>query len=149
MFRNDRAIPTLNRCVNIDACTEYFYPILSLCSNSPIVALECLVDEAIFLANIYIYTHVSGSESFLFDARKGKTNIANKTSRAILIRCQYFHSFLPRKERIREGIASSRLETLHSRERFGLIGTGLILLRVGGNSRRDATSMLEILVANG
>lgn len=50
---------------------------------------------------------ISGSKSFLFDGKKGKTqeHSANVTSNSYL---QYFHGFLSaREERIREGIASS------------------------------------------
>lgn len=65
---------------------------------------------------IYVYAHVpvSGSKSFLFDAKKYTTNVIlqNVTSNSYLLPRQYFHRFLSarkeRKERIREGIASSR-----------------------------------------
>lgn len=131
MFRNDRAI------LLIDAWTSMLIPLkriflsysFSLFPGTRQLLLSSASSMKQF-SNVYIHRRArSGSEVVPLWREKRKNEYNCKTSRAILICCHTDISILSRKERIREGIASSR----DRNPRLGfprLIGTGLILLRV-------------------
>lgn len=90
--------------MNVDAYTVetniFIVFFLSLSWNSPIVALECLVDEAIFeYIYIYVRVHVLGQKSFLFDAKKGKTSItAKRHEQFLFVATPIFPFFRERKD---------------------------------------------------